>query len=132
MASLCGKNVLLCEDHTLNAAITTKILEHEGMNVSIAANGKEGVKIFRDSPIKHFSAVIMDICMPEMDGIEAAHNMRELKREDAADIPIIALTAKCGDRECTASINAVMDAQLIKPIDPKNLYSVLQRLICAS
>lgn len=129
MTSLAGKHILLCEDHYLSAAITIKTLEHAGILVTRAGNGEDGLKIFSDSPVGFFDAIIMDIVMPHMNGLDAARKLRELQRSDAATVPIIAMTAKFIEEDRKKSIASGMDAHLSKPADPTQLYSVIGSLI---
>lgn len=131
MLSLNGKRVLLCEDHTLNASITIKVLEHAGVGVVRANNGKEGLRLFLESAPGYFDAVLMDICMPVMDGLEAARAMRALKRGDSQSIPIIAMTAKYNEDDKRESMDAGMNAHLTKPVDPTELYTLLEKSINA-
>ncbi len=129
MISLEGKRVLLCEDHTLNASITIKVLEHAGASVVRARNGREGLKLFLESVVGGFDAILMDISMPVMNGLETTEAIRALPREDAVKIPIIAMTAKYNEDDREESLASGMDTHLTKPVDPKELYNVMERLI---
>ena len=126
---LTGKHILVCEDHALNMQISCKLLEKEGALVTPARNGKEGVDAFLRSPEGFFDAVLMDVHMPVMDGLDASRNIRGMNRIDAKKIPIIAMTANAydSDREKTRQVG--MDAHLAKPIEPQVLYQVLGSLI---
>jgi response regulator RpfG family c-di-GMP phosphodiesterase len=73
-----GKTILLCEDHPINAEITKKLLEKVGCKVVVAKDGKQGVEDFSGSALHEFMAVLMDIRMPVMDGIEAAKENKNL------------------------------------------------------
>lgn len=123
--SLCGRRILMAEDHPLNATIARKLLEKQGMLVTHMENGKSTVDCFRQSSLGFFDAVLMDIRMPIMDGLEATGAIRALEREDAKDIPIIAMTANAFDEDVQKSIDAGMTAHLAKPIDPELMYSTL-------
>lgn len=120
-----GLNILLCEDNNLNAQIATKILEKKGMVVTLAENGKKGVDIFSNSRIGSYDAVLMDIRMPIMDGIEAAKAIRSLKRLDAQCIPMIALTANAYEEDKRKCWEAGMNEHLTKPIEPAKIYETL-------
>ncbi len=126
---LAGKNILLVEDHPLNTEIAKRLLERKGMTVSCAVNGEEGVKCFEASKEGAFDAVLMDIRMPVMDGLEAARAIRKLAREDAQTVPIIAMTANAYQEDIMMSKLAGMDAHLAKPIEPEVLYEALAKKI---
>lgn len=128
-SELCGKRILLCEDHPLNAKIAIRLLEKKGIIVEHAENGKIGVEKFRDSAPGYYDAVLMDIRMPVMDGITATKNIRALERHDAKTIPVIAMTANAfsADREETKA--AGMNAHLSKPIEPDIMFTTLATTI---
>ena len=87
------------------------------------------VEMFAKSGIGSYAAILMDVRMPEMDGLEATATIRALDREDAKRIPIIALTANAFDEDVQRSLQAGMNAHLTKPIEPNILYQVLGELI---
>lgn len=76
-----------------------------------------------------YVAILMDIRMPEMDGLEATEAIRALDREDAKRIPIIAMTANAFDEDVQRSLQAGMNAHLSKPVEPERLYQTLGKLI---
>lgn len=117
-----GKRVLLCEDHPLNTEITTRILEHKGVIVEHAENGKIGLEMFENSAPNYYDLIFMDIRMPVMDGIEAAKEIRRLSRADAKRIPIIALTANAFNEDIVKIKAAGMDESLSKPIDVELMF----------
>ncbi|NLZ68196.1 MAG: transporter substrate-binding domain-containing protein [Spirochaetales bacterium] len=123
--ALADKKVLLCEDHPLNVQIMTKILNKVGVTVVKAANGLIGKQQFEESAINEFDAIIMDIRMPVMDGIEAAKAIRCLKREDAKKVPIIAVSANAFAEDVKTSLEAGMNAHIAKPITATVLYKAL-------
>ena len=123
--ALKGRRVLLAEDHPLNTEIARKLLAKVGTTVISAANGVIAVKTFTASPVGYFDAVLMDIRMPEMDGLTAARKIRELPRADAKAVPIIAMTANAFDDDRRKSEEAGMNGHLAKPIEPELLYSTL-------
>jgi len=119
-----GNPVLVVEDDSSSRILAGKILEHLGCRAEFAANGQEAAEAF--APEK-FSAILMDMQMPVMDGLEATRRIRE--RESGARVPIIALTANVmpGDRErCLA---AGMDEVLTKPFKMAELSDVLARFL---
>lgn len=126
-----GKRVLLCEDHPLNTMVAKRLLENRGFTVIHAENGKIGVELFAQSLPGGFDAVLMDIRMPVMDGLEAARAIRGLDRDDAKTVPIIAMTANAFEDDMDKSQQAGMNAHLTKPIEPNKLYQTLQKLITA-
>ena len=88
-----NKRILLAEDNELNAEIAREILTAAGATVEEAANGEIAVEKMRGSAERYYDAVLMDIQMPVMDGYEATQKIRNLPREDARRIPVIAMTA---------------------------------------
>ena len=85
--------------------------------------------MFKKSPVGRYDAILMDVRMPEMDGLEAAAAIRALDRQDAKEIPIIALTANAFDEDVQRSLQVGMNAHLSKPVDPELLYQTLEELI---
>lgn len=123
--SLAGMSVLLAEDNELNAEIAQTLLESEGIVVTRAADGKEAVELYVGHPAGSFDAILMDIMMPGMDGYEATRAIRLSEKADAADIPIIALTANAFAEDAQASHDAGMNAHLPKPLDLNKLKNIL-------
>ena len=128
-APLAGRRVLLAEDVEMNAEIMTDILGMEEVAADHAENGRIAVEMFAGSEAGTYSAILMDVRMPEMDGLEAAAAIRELDREDAKSIPIIALTANAFDEDVQRSLQAGMNAHLSKPVEPELLFRTLGELI---
>ncbi|MBR4471911.1 MAG: response regulator [Erysipelotrichaceae bacterium] len=124
-----GKHILLAEDIQINAQIMIQLLSMEGMEVKHAQNGKEALDMFTENEAGYFDAILMDVRMPVMDGLEASENIRASKKEDAKKIPIIALTANAFDEDVKRSLQAGMDAHLSKPVEPQHLYDTLKALI---
>ena len=121
--------ILLCEDHPMNRKIAVKILEKEGCIVTTAEDGLQGVECFRSSALDFFDAILMDIRMPNMDGLEATKAIRALPREDAGSVPIIAMTANAFAEDRKISMDAGMNAHIGKPVDISELYQTLYHLI---
>lgn len=128
-AGLVGKRILLCEDHPLNAKIAERLLTAKGMIVERAENGREGVDMFSSSEEKYYDAVLMDIRMPIMDGIDAAKAIRSLSRNDSSSVPIIAMTANAFSDDIEQTKKAGMNAHLSKPIQTDLLYNTLSELL---
>ncbi len=126
--SLAGMNVLLAEDNELNAEIAQALLESEGIVVTRTADGNETVDLYVGRPAGSFDAILMDIMMPGMDGYEATRAIRLSEKADAADIPIIALTANAFAEDAQAAHDAGMNAHLPKPLDFNKLKTMLARI----
>ena len=126
---LSGKQILVAEDIEINAEIIRMVLETKGMRADHAANGRIAVDLFSEKPLWHYSAILMDMRMPEMDGIEATKEIRSMDRDDAKKIPIIAMTANAFDEDVQRSLQAGLNAHLTKPIEPDSLYETLESLI---
>ncbi len=124
-----GKRILIAEDVDVNAEILKMALDMGEMESERAENGRICLERFEGSEVGFFDAILMDIRMPEMDGLEATKAIRALDREDAKTIPIIALTANAFEEDVQNSIKAGLDAHLSKPVDADNLYGTLKRLI---
>ena len=103
-----GKRILLCEDHPLNQKVAAYLLEEGGMTSEIADNGMIGVSMFSRSTPGYYDAILMDVRMPVMDGIAATAAIRALPREDAATVPIIAITANAYEEDAEKSKAAGM------------------------
>ncbi|MBR2768247.1 MAG: response regulator [Solobacterium sp.] len=128
-ADLNGRRILLAEDIEMNAEIMMDVLEMEGMETDHAKNGRIVVDMFENSRPGMYSAILMDIRMPEMDGLEATQAIRALDRPDAKTIPIIALTANAFDEDVQRSLQYGMNAHLTKPVEPEHLFKTLGELI---
>ena len=128
-ADLTGRRILLAEDMMINAEIMIELLEMMDMTVEHAENGKIAVDLFSRKPEGYFDAILMDMRMPEMDGLSATEAIRALDRADAKTIPIIALTANAFDEDVQRSLQAGMNAHLSKPVEPERLYDTLSALI---
>ncbi|HET6845163.1 MAG TPA: response regulator [Candidatus Angelobacter sp.] len=118
--------ILLVEDNRVNQVLATRILEKQGHRIIIAGNGVEALKIFRSDT---FDLVLMDVEMPEMDGLEATRAIRENEKAGAKHLPIIAMTAHAmsGDRE--KFLTAGMDAYISKPIDARQLVEIIDAYV---
>ena len=128
-SGLKGKNILLAEDMQINAEIITQLLKIMDMTVDHAENGQLALEKFSNSKLKTYDAILMDVRMPVMDGLETAAAIRKLQRKDAKLIPIIALTANAFDEDVQRSLQAGMNAHLSKPVEPGQLYMTLEELI---
>lgn len=128
-AELAGRRILLAEDIELNAEILMDILSMEDIQADHAENGSAAVEMFQKSAPGFYSAILMDVRMPVMDGLEATRAIRDLSRADAKTIPIIALTANAIDEDVKYSLQAGMNAHLTKPVDSEQLFQLMGELI---
>jgi PAS domain S-box-containing protein len=128
-AALSGRKVLFAEDMELNAQILEKLLELNEIETDYASDGEMAVEMFEKSDPGYYDAVLMDIRMPKLNGLDAAKKIRSMERADAASVPIIALTANAFDEDVRQSFEAGMNAHLSKPIEPDELFSVLKSLL---
>ena len=128
-ADLKGRRILMAEDVAVNAEILEMILLMREMLVDHAVNGREAVELFSEHPEGYYDAILMDMRMPEMDGLTATAVIREMDRPDAAVIPIIALTANAFDEDVQRSLQAGLNAHLSKPVQPDVLFETLESLI---
>ena len=128
-AELTGRRILLAEDVELNAEILSMLLQSRGMEVDPAENGRIAVEKFGGHEPGHYDAILMDMHMPEMDGLEATRRIRAMDREDARRIPMIALTANASDEAVRRSLQAGLNAHLTKPVQPEVLFETLENLL---
>lgn len=122
-----GKTVLLAEDNEINMLIATEFLHALGAHTIEASNGEEALRAFAESQLGVIDAILMDMQMPVMDGCDAARAIRNLKREDAATVPIIAVTANAFSEDIAKTSEAGMNDHLPKPFSVEELVTVLQK-----
>ena len=128
-ADLEGRRVLLAEDVIINAEIIMMVLSMKGIDADLAENGRVAVEMFAGHEPGTYDAILMDMRMPEMDGLEATRAIRAMDRPDAGTIPIIALTANAFDEDVQRSMQAGLNAHLSKPVEPDALFETLESLI---
>ncbi len=128
-ADLKGRHILMAEDVFINAEIMKQIIMMKEAEIDHAVNGRIVLEMFEKSPAGYYDAILMDVRMPEMDGLEAAAAIRALDRPDAKLIPIIALTANAFDEDVQRSLQVGMNAHLSKPVEPDHLFQTLEELI---
>ncbi len=128
-ADLTGLRVLVAEDVEVNAEILQMILESRDVRSDVAVNGKEAVELFGSHEENYYAAILMDVRMPEMDGLEATRHIRAMTRNDSQTIPIIALTANAFDEDVQRSLQAGLNAHLTKPVQPDVLFETLESLV---
>ncbi len=120
-----GRRVLLAEDNEINTFVARRILESKGILVEHAENGKRAVEMVEQNPEGYFDAIVMDIRMPVMSGLEATRQIRAMSRTDAQTVPIIAMTANAYEEDVSQSLAAGMNAHLAKPIEPQVILGTL-------
>jgi len=128
-ADLRGRRLLLAEDVTINAEIMAMVLAMREIEVDVAENGRIAVETFAGHEPGTYDAILMDMRMPEMDGLEATRIIRSMEREDAKTIPIIALTANAFDEDVHRSLQAGLNAHLSKPVEPGALFATLESFL---
>ncbi len=124
-----GKRILVAEDMDINARILMKILEQKEIYADRAEDGKKALDLFAASMPYYYDAVLMDMRMPVMDGLEATAAIRALEREDAKKVPVIALTANAFEEDVERSLQAGLNAHLSKPLEPQKLFDTLEKLM---
>jgi len=124
-----GKRLLVVEDHIINAEVAKKLLTSKGFLVDCANNGLKALEIFTTMEAGYYDAILMDIRMPLMDGIQATQAIRRLNKQDAKTIPIIAMTANAFEEDIENTKRVGMNAHLAKPIEPRFLYQTLYHFI---
>ena len=125
---LIGKTILVAEDVEMNQQLICHILGHLGAKVEVAANGEEALRKIKS---RLYDCVLMDVQMPEMDGLDATREIRTAEAAAKSHIPIIAMTANAmaGDREMC--INAGMDGYVSKPVKKDVLHAEISRVLQA-
>ena len=122
------RRILLAEDMSINAEIMVTLLAMHDIMADHAENGKIAVELFEKHEPGYYDAILMDMRMPEMDGLEATKKIRSMDRADAKTIPVIALTANAFDEDVQRSMQAGLDAHLSKPVEPDLLFEKLESL----
>ena len=126
--TIAGMRVLLVEDNEINCEIIEFMLKDAGAEVVTAKDGKVAVDAFAASAPETFDCVLMDLMMPVMSGYEAARVIRGMKRTDAKNVPIIALSANAFDEDVAMAKDAGMNEHLAKPVDMGKMFRVMNRL----
>lgn len=119
------KRILLAEDHPLNVEVAKRLLESKGFVVEHAENGLRALEVFTTATDGYYDAILMDIRMPQMDGLQEANAIRHLTKKTAKTVPIIAMTANAFEDDIQKSKAAGMNAHLATPIDPHQMYQTL-------
>ena len=121
-------HILLAEDNDINREIAQFMLTENGMTCVTVNDGQQLVEVFSQSAPNQFDAIVTDIRMPVLDGLDAAKIIRALNRDDAETIPIIAITANAYEDDKDLSLNAGINAHLTKPLHEEQLLKILHQL----
>ena len=124
-----GKRLLLAEDNELNAELAVELLGQMGFRVDVAEDGAKALAAVEAPGGETYNGILMDLQMPNMDGLEAARRIRALPDKRRASVPIIAMTADAFQESRQAALDAGMDAHVIKPIEPWKLAETLRKLL---
>jgi two-component system sensor histidine kinase/response regulator len=125
MPELAGKRLLLCEDNALNTEIACELLKSCGAAVDTAADGRIGLELFQRQAPGTYAAILMDMRMPVMNGVDATRAIRALNRPDSKTVPIIAMTANAFEEDVQAALDNGMNDHIAKPI---SLHVVMETL----
>ena len=121
--------ILLAEDVELNQEIAVTILGDAGFTTDVAENGQMAVDMLKESKPGYYQVILMDVQMPIMNGYEATREIRKLKDKKLASIPIIAMTANAFEEDKQEALRAGMNSHIAKPIDIKNLFDTLSKIL---
>ena len=124
-----GHRLLLAEDNSINREIATLILTEIGFTLDTAENGREALELLQKAGGSVYSAVLMDVQMPEMDGYAATRAIRALPDPALSSIPVIAMTANAFCEDVQAEREAGMDAHISKPLDAREMIQTLIRVL---
>lgn len=131
IVDLAGKHVLLAEDNQLNQLIVKELLQDRGMLIDIVGDGQSCVDYFAQSAPGEIDLILMDVHMPIMNGYEATRTIRRMEREDAATIPIFAMTADAFTEDREEAKRAGMNAHLSKPVNIQHMLHEMKKYLNA-
>ena len=121
-----SQRILLVEDNRVNQLVARRLLEKRGYTVVVAGNGQEALAILEEAAFAGFGCVLMDVQMPEMNGFECTGLIREREPRTRSRLPIVAMTAHAMEGDEARCLAAGMDAYLPKPIQPEELFEVVE------
>ena len=124
-----GKYVLLAEDNRINCEIVKRLLTRRGLTVETAENGQVALNKYMMNAPRTYDLILMDVRMPYMDGLKAARMIRASGKSDARTIPIMSMTANAYEEDIQKSMEAGMNAHLVKPVEPSELYRAVQKAL---
>ena len=117
-------HILVAEDSPVNQKLAMTMLKRMGHDVAVAATGSEAIDLWQQ---KHFDLILMDVQMPEIDGLQATRRIREIEKSLGDHVPIIAMTAHAMQGDRSSCLEAGMDDYIAKPVSRKVLEDVVQR-----
>lgn len=126
IASFDGRNILVVDDSDINAEVICGLLKQRGAYTTMALNGRSAVEIFMNSEPDFYDAILMDVTMPVMNGLEATKHIRSLDREDASKVLIFAMTGNVFKDDIARCKEAGMDGHLIKPV---NMDGLMEKML---
>ena len=124
-----GRRILIAEDMMINAEMLKQMLSSSGVHSDIEEDGRALIDRFAESPVGYYDAILMDVNMPVLSGLDAAKEIRRMRRKDAKTIPIVALTANDTSEDVSKSMEAGMNEHLSKPVEPVELYKTLEKVL---
>lgn len=127
--SIAGVRILVVEDNELNMEIAEYMFTERGAVVEKAADGKKALEMFAASEEGYYDVIMMDIMMPEMDGLEATRRIRRMDRKDAETVPIFAMSANAFDDDVARSRAAGMNEHLSKPLSFEKAAAVIAQYV---
>lgn len=127
--NLSGKRILVVEDMEINREIVGELLRQHGAKIEFAEDGRICLDKVIANPTDYYDLILMDVKMPNMDGIEATRKIRRLSDAGKASIPIIAVTANIYDKDRNEAIEAGMNAFTEKPISVEELFEIMKQLL---
>lgn len=127
--SVRGKRVLIVDDNEMNLEITKEMLEENGMEVDTAGDGAIAFRKVSEAMPGYFDCILMDVRMPNLDGLAATRMIRSLPDRSRASVPVIAMTANAYEEDRLQSFEAGMNAHLTKPVSARDMLSTISRFI---
>lgn len=124
-------HILVAEDNSVNQRLATRLLEREGHAVTIAGSGQEALEALerRGYEPTPFDLILMDVQMPDMDGLEATARIRERERESGGRVPIVAMTAQAAEADRLRCLDSGMDAYISKPVHVPELMNIIDSVV---
>jgi len=126
---LSGKRILVVDDVEINRIIMSELLSKTNVNIEEAEDGARAADMFKRAPENYYDMIFMDVQMPNMNGYESAAEIRSMERADAAEIPIIAMTANAYREDVEKALASGMTVHVSKPINIDEIYKLISRLL---